>query len=117
MLPDHPCQQIQLMLFMNIINLIFHGKMMPKAKHQNMVDFMNEIIVNACSLFFMCFTEWADVPNTKEFYGWWLIGLIGFGIFVNTVLVYSNIAMSLMLVVIKLYHILRRKLRDNFLTS
>jgi len=84
-LKEMPFLQIQVVVFMLSLDLIYTGQVQPFAsKFLNRMEMINNVFILLCSYYLFLFTEFVPSPEAKFNLGWSLVAVYWICIVFNT---------------------------------
>jgi len=110
-----PCQQIQILLYMNLFNNIYIQGVKPmKSLVLNKLEIYNDILVFYVTLHFFFFTDLVPDLETQYLYGYSCICLVGLGIFFDLLYIFGKNFLILRLILIKYFRLLKQMIKKYF---
>jgi len=101
-LNEHGAQQVQVLVLLCLISLVYFGKYMPmKTRKKNRIEWINDNLVDLLTLHMFCFSDWVPDMETQYMVGFSMIAIIALMILINMGLVFGEFLRVVRLVFMK----------------
>ena len=98
MINDYAIVQLQLVIYINMIMMIYQGNYQPIAsREENQVQLFNEVMIQLVTVHLLFFTDWVSNVNDQFMLGWSMVGWVFYLILVNFMLIFYYASLSLYL--------------------